>query len=1436
MKKVRNFIIHPFCLIALLSLTTGLVSGQVTADFTSNKTAGCSPQTIIFNNLSTGPITYWEWRFGNGNTSFLKNPVATYGDPGKYTVTLIVSDGANRDTLTLVDYITIYKNPVADFTGTGGGKGCQPFTVNFNDLTTLGDGSINQWIWDFGDGNINNSGNPNPTHTYTTTGSYPVSLQVIDVNGCSSNLLIPNYVQVSESPNLSNITANVTSACTPPLAVNFGTTTSGSGPFTFQWDFGDGTTTNQPTPSHTYTSTGGYNVTVIVTNSAGCSDTLVKPNFIIIDVPTAGINLPDTVCVNTNVTFGNSSSGASSYRWNFGDGGTSNSVQPVHKYNATGTYTVTLIARDGSATCQDTVTKTIEVIDMIANFSSTPNYGCQLPHTVNFTDLSTGAVSWQWNFGNGATSAQKNPTYTYNTAGTYTVTLVATNAYGCKKTIVMTNHVVINPIDADFSPDIDEGCAPLTVNFTDQTSSDSTITSWQWVFDDGNTSSQQNPTNTFMQDGDFTVTLVVTNKLGCVDSVKKVIEVGKKMTPDFSVDRDTTCAFDGANFTDLSIDSLGLIDYWYWNHFGDGGTDPNPDPFHQYVDTGWMTVTLITGYNGCYDTLEVDSVIYVQGPIVSYTAPANCDHPLDYDFTSDMKDAQRWYWNFGDGSSIDSTSIDPSHTFPARGSYTVSLDAFNDSTGCYWHFESIITVTVPQAEITNDTVIGCLPYTHSFSGLNSQDAYYYQWTLGNGVTSTTGTPTTKYTSTGLFPVTLIVTDVHNCKDTTYGQVKVIDPVANYTIDAAEGCVPLTVNFTDNSLSDTTLVSWLWDFGDGGTSTLQNPAHIYTTNGLKTVKLIVTDAIGCKDTLDQTNLINSKQPTPKFTVSDQSICLGDSVLFTDQSTGKAPLTYFWTFSDGSTSTLKNPYHTFPDTGYFDVTLTVTDSDGCDSSITKLNYVHVQGIPVALISSNKTVTQCYPDLILFKDSSLSDYVSQWQWDFGDGGVSTLEDPGHNYTQPGEYDVSLIVTTTYGCKDTIELIKYIQINGPYAEFHLQPDTICKGEMASFFIDTTFNVTTWDWDFGDGAGQAGSGTSTTHIYNQTGQLFPTLIYQSSNGCTQYFKDTIYIHQIVADFVVSDTASCIPLITSLTDISTGPDQWHWDFGDGSTSTQQNTNHTYNTPGSYDIMLSIFDNTTGCRDTIIKTVNAYNEPITTITPSGTLCAGDSLQLLSTGGGTYMWSPSTWLSDTTIANPWTKPQGPIQYIVVVTDTNGCVGSDTVSLGVQNKPNLNLPGDTTIIIGEVIDNMDGYAGSGFNYRWTPPHGLSCTDCPFPEAIPLSSTCYKLTVTDPNNCFLAVDSMCIDVDVKFSMDVPKAFTPNGDGVNDVIYVRGWGIQDLLEFTIYNRWGEVVFQTSDVKEGWDGFYKGKLQNIETYAYTASAKLYNGEIRTKKGYIALLR
>jgi gliding motility-associated-like protein len=242
---------------------------------------------------------------------------------------------------------------------------------------------------------------------------------------------------------------------------------------------------------------------------------------------------------------------------------------------------------------------------------------------------------------------------------------------------------------------------------------------------------------------------------------------------------------------------------------------------------------------------------------------------------------------------------------------------------------------------------------------------------------------------------------------------------------------------------------------------------------------------------------------------------------------------------------------------------------------------------------------------------------------------------------------------------------------------------------------------------------------------------------------------------------------------------------------------------------------------------------------GDTCVGAEIQISAFSNDNiinYQWTPSLGLSNDAIANPIANTLISTTYTVIGSDEFGCSDTTTAYIYIQQEPNEWIV-DTTIIIGEYI-NMDGNDGNSFTYNWTPNTYINCDTCPINYFIPGDDIEYSLLVTDKMGCgFNSENIYTIHVLDLASIDVTDIFTPNGDGDNDKIYVKGWGIKDLIEYSIYNRWGEKIFTTSDINEGWDGTYKGKKQNMDTYAYYVKAIVYiYDEPLTKKGNITLIR
>ena len=1290
--QIKNWL-FTLPLVVLLYLPAGL-SGQVTADFSSNPNSGCSPLVVSFTDLSTGPVTTWFWDFGNGNTSTLQNPAAVYVTPGTYTVSLTVTDGgANSDTRTRTNLITVFQDPTANFGATTPVNGCAPHTVTFQDLSTPGSGTINQWLWDFGDGQ--NSALQNPSHTFANPGSYNITLVVTDNNGCSNTFLISNYVNVSNAPT-AGFSGAPTGGCNAPLNVSFtNTSTGGAAPVSFSWDFGDGNTSTAQNPSHTYTANGSYDVSLIATDANGCADTLTFTNYININPITADFSSGTTVCAGTPLGFTDLSTGnPNTWAWDFGDGNTSNQQNPTHTYATAGTYTVTLTASRGP--CNDAITRTNHVTVTpapTADFVGDTLIACSLPFTVNFSDLSVSGgpaiTGWAWDFGDGNTSTAQNPTHTYTGPGTYDVTLTVTDAGGCTSTLTFNNYIDIQLPVANFVGAPLTGCVPLNVAFTDQSVSNFPITGWEWDFGDGNTSTAQNPNHTYTAAGQFDVTLIITTASGCTDTLTRInyIEAGNPPIASFSATPLTPCANEDVFFTDLSVNATS----WLWD-FGDGGTSTAQNPTYAYQDTGCFTVTLTVSNFGCTDDTVITNYICVSPPVAIFNLnpAAGCAIPHTVFFTDQSILPDTWLWRFGDGNT--STLQNPVHNYTATGNYGVTLIVEDTITGCIDSAQGNVTVSIPTADFTGAPLFGCGPLTVNFTDAstgNPSAITGWNWDFGDGNTSTAQNPTYTYNTPGVYTVTLTVTDANGCTDTRTrtNYVQVIGPDVNFGADTLGGCNPLTVNFTDSTIFGAPITSWTWDFGDGNNSNLQNPTHTYTTTGTYNVSLTVTDIDGCTRTFTRNAYIQVTDPTAGFTTNDTLACVGSPISFTNTSAGVG-LSYQWDFGDGNTSTATNPTHTYALEDSFDIQLIATDVWGCTDTASAVNEVVIEN-PQANFSAAPTNASCPPLLVSFTDiSTPSADIVAWEWDFGDGTGSVLQNPSHVYATAGSFDVTLIVQSGSGCSDTLLMPGLVNILGPNGNFTFFPDSGCTPLTVGFNATAT-NTATYTWDFGDGNVAITTVDSVQHTYTQTGQFYPILILDDGLGCTFSIlsPDSINVDTIpIVDFVVDTSLICDLDSVRFTDltVSTRPiTSWAWDFGDGNTDTLQNPVHFYNSIGNYDVQLTVTNNL-GCVDsiTIPSAVGRYNPPTADFTVTDSV--GCSPLLVNfTDASTGPQTVTRWRWDLSLVtsnqqNPFATFVTPQLYNITlaIEDSVGCVDTAYGTIRVTPGPTASFSADQEV----------------------------------------------------------------------------------------------------------------------------------------------------------------
>jgi PKD repeat protein len=416
------------------------------------------------------------------------------------------------------------------------------------------------------------------------------------------------------------------------------------------------------------------------------------------------------------------------------------------------------------------------------------------------------------------------------------------------------------------------------------------------------------------------------------------------------------------------------------------------------------------------------------------------------------------------------------------------------------------------------------------------------------------------------------------------------PVAAFVSNITGGNVPMDVQFIDSSTNTPT--SWFWSFGDGGSSTLQNPTHSYTTAGTYTVILAATNEAGT-DTETKSGYITTgnaaSAPVASFVSNTTSGTVPLSVQFVDMSTN-SPASWVWSFGDGGTSTLPNPVHTFTTAGTYTVTLTTTNGGG-SSTATKAGYIgagKVAMIPVAAFVSSVT-SGTAPLTVQFVDSTTNSPTS-WIWSFGDGNMSTLQNPTHTFLTSNTYTVTLIATNSAG-SDTLTKTDYITVTykEPVANFSADVTRGTAPLTVQFTDSSTNSPTTWSWKFGDGG--KSTDQNPIHKYTDAGEFAVSLTAKNSAG-SNITKITHYITVIsasspVAAFTADTISGTVPLTVRFNDTTSNtPTSWVWSFGDGSSSAEENPAHTYANTGTYTVSLTAANDAGNSSKTAINYINA----------------------------------------------------------------------------------------------------------------------------------------------------------------------------------------------------------------------------------------------------------
>lgn len=688
------------------------------------------------------------------------------------------------------------------------------------------------------------------------------------------------------------------------------------------------------------------------------------------------------------------------------------------------------------------------------------------------------------------------------------------------------------------------------------------------------------------------------------------------------------------NFTDLTENRTGYP-LRIWN-FSDGdavydyGTFfthsypiPSSAPFYKNY-----TVTLYRAPNGATTTQNQPNMSRFQyvtaykEPIANFIpSPTEGNAPLNVSFTDNSGGyVSHWSWAFGDGNTA-VTNQSAWHIYTASGLYAVVLTVSNPFEVAPPSSPQIITVHRPLiADFTESPNPGVAGIPVQFTNTSTGDGILngWSWDFGDGYTSTEQNPQHAYQTAGTYNVSLTITNPWGTNTTIKPfTVTSVPPVAGFTANTSAGNTTLvgnanlTVLFTDTSTGSPT--SWLWNFGDGYTSTSQNPQHIYSNNNQTkaeyNVTLIANNSAGSNTSAPQK--ITVYEPlVAAFGLVNFTYNAMDTVWFADQSSGYSIDRWTWNFGDGSTSTFQYPgptniSHIYTTAGNYTVNLTITNLYG--TNVSKPAVVRVLPPLVANFTANRTAGNAQLP-IQFNDTSIGDSINGWSWDFGDNTTSSIQNQTHIYSRAGIYNVTLTAFNPYG-NNTTTRTRYITVlQPPVATFNGTP-TVGNGQANVQFTDlsTGDGITNWNWDFGDGSTSVIR--NATHLYTNQDTIPKsynvTLTINNTyeiNATTKTRYITVY-PALVANFTATPTTGPAQLEVDFTNTSTGYNiiGWTWNFGDGSTASNQNPSHTYALPGTYTASL-VVTNPFGQSAPVTETITVTAPPTTPL-PSGAVING-----------------------------------------------------------------------------------------------------------------------------------------------------------------------------------------------------------------------------------------
>lgn len=1336
-----------------------------TPDFVMNIDSGCGPLNVSFTNASIG-ATSFSWNFGNGSTTTLNNPLQTFNaatiNDTIYQVKLTAFNGQGcRDSITKL--VRVFPTPLIQFTPSID-TGCGPLAVNFvNNSQHRFGGSIADlaFTWNFDNGNTTTATNPGETFTASLTQDtiYQVKLTGTTLFGCKDS----SVRNVRVYPNArAFFTTSANNGC-GPLPVNILNQSSPNDTgsihiMSFQWSFGNGQTSTGINPSTTFVSNPEkdtvYTIKLLALSEHGCPDSTTR-SIRVYPKPLAQFAVSDTAgCGPLGIQFTNQSSPRDTgsidimtFQWSFGNGFNSIQQNPQTTYSnaplVNANYTARLIAFSEHG-CVDTVDRVITVFpNPVAAIAANNTSGCG-PLNVQFANTTQLGNQFFWDFGNGDTSMQINPNYSFQSYdlvdSIYPVRMFAQSIHGCLSDTARINITTrANPVAA-FVPSIDSACGNNNISFTNLSLG---AFNNAWSFGNGQNSASINPTSFYFasqqNDTTYLARLVVTSGFGCRDTAEQQIRLFPIPNISFTPSIDTGCGPLPVVFNNQSqhkfgstINDLAL----QWN-LGNGQTSTIANPTTTYLasairDSVYRVKLVGTTIYGCRDSSEREITVFPNATAQFNTSVVDGCGPLNVQMLNASSpnnfgniNVMSFQWNFGNGQT--SSAMNPNTVFVSNANkdtvYTIKLLALSEHGCADSTTRNIRVYPKPLAQFSVSDTAGCGPLDVQFTNQSiprdtgSIDIMTFQWSFGNNQISTLRNPTTQYLAnglnTGVYEARLIALSEHNCADTMTQVIRAFPkPIANFASNRTQGCGPLDIQFTNTSQLG---ISFNWNFGNGDTSQATNPQYTFASRSLfdsiYQVRMVASSIHGCVSDTAFMNIIARALPVADFVTSGDSICGTGNISFFNASQGG--FSSQWNFGNGNTSVALNPIQNFvsrtlSDTTY-QVRLVISSPFQCRDTITK--PVVVKFLPVMNVANIPAA--CTPYEVQFNNTTQG--AVRYDWDFGDGNTSTLANPLRVFENPiapvnRTYQVTLRAFTAGGCSDTSRR-NIVVFPKPLVDFNAIKTNRCD-TVEYQFLNSSLGASSFNWSFGNGNVSNASAPVSFFNTNLTTPITYNvqLVGITDNGCRDTVEKPVLARPLVrSNFNSNINSSCENLDVTFENLSLNASSYFWFFGDGSGSSGINPTKRYNRTGLYDVTLIAFD-AFGCSDTItrgnfvevfeVPVANFLFTPPVTRIPNAQIQFNDLSFISDNSPLTYQWLFGENAATSTLQNPsYTyNDSGDFVVTMIVTSNRGC--SDTISKPLRvnwYKPIADFSFDPPVGCTPLTVNFTNLSQYANNYLW-------------------------------------------------------------------------------------------------------------------------------------------